>query len=118
MKVALKDGAPRSAGTVEVNVSKNGNTLEIGATGVEPAPIVLEFYDSKLTLRVYGENGQPNVSQQIRTVPNVKPEPASNEAMISGGTPSAAAYALNCVEEASKTFAAPPDFDEAAFDAA
>ena len=53
MKVKLTDGAPRSSAEVLINVSKNGNTLEVGVDGIV-APIVIEFYDGKVRLRVYG----------------------------------------------------------------
>lgn len=55
MRVKLNDGAPRSKAEVSINVSKNGNTLEIGIDGTV-APIVLEYYEGKVRLRVYGEN--------------------------------------------------------------
>jgi hypothetical protein len=113
MKVTLKDGAPRSAVTVEVNVSKNGNTLEIVAAGVDPAPIVLEFYDGKLTLRVYGEGSQPNVVQRIRTLPAPIVNPADRNpghaAILAG------AEVVQPIVDAANASA---DFDEAAFDAA
>lgn len=60
MKIALKDGAPRQSGTVDVNVSKNGNTLEISASAgtTESPPIIIEFYDGKLNARFYKPGSQ------------------------------------------------------------
>lgn len=111
MKVTLKDGAPRSVGHVEINVSKNGNTLEIGATGVEPAPIVLEYYEGKLRLRAY-EGEKVVFKADLSTTPTAKPDavaetvklPTAQETVNSVFPPPAAAPAA--------------EFDEAAFDAA
>ena len=109
MKIVLKDGAPRSTRLVEINVSKNGNTLEIGATGVEPAPVVLEFYDGKLRLRLYGTDETPDVVQSINITPNkvISVDPVS--------LPSAEVVA---VLPAPVTTKVNSDFAEAAFDAA
>lgn len=87
MKILLKDGAPRSVGHVDVNVSKKGNVLEVGPVGVIPAPIGLEYYDGKLRLRVY--QGSMRVFMVDLDVtpapepfsdpkPNSEPEPIDN----------------------------------------
>ena len=55
MRVKLTDGAPRSKAEATINVSKNGNTLEIGIDGTV-SPVVLEYYEGKVRLRVYGED--------------------------------------------------------------
>lgn len=109
MKVVLKDGAPRSTRTVEINVSKNGNTLEIGAAGVEPAPVVLEFYDGKLNLRLYSDLGVFIDSKQLDITPNVATVVAATS------SPSADVVA---VLPAAVAVEADSGFDEAAFDAA
>ena len=116
MKVTLKDGAPRHVGHVEINVSKNGNTVEIGATGVDPAPVVLEYYGGKLTLRLFGADGQPTVVQTINTTPTpVKAAPATDPAFPLAMTTAVVAVLPAAVAAASAPAA---DFDEAAFDAA
>ena len=79
MRVVLKDGAPRRLSTVEISISKYANTLEIGVIGVDPAPIVLEFYDGNLTLRAYDANGNQSVSKLINITPTptaFTPDPA------------------------------------------
>ena len=109
MKATLKDAAPRHVGHVDVNISKNGNTLEIGAVGVEPPPIVLEYYGGKLTLRVFDADGKPTVVQEISTkMTTIVAKPAVDLA-----APVIAQPALH-VATAEPT----SDFDEAAFDAA
>lgn len=63
MQINLKDGQPRKKGELAVEVRKKGNLIEIGAVGYgecEAAPgagfpIVLEYYDGKLTLRVFSD---------------------------------------------------------------
>lgn len=107
MRVTLKDGAPRSAATVVLNVSKNANTLEIGADGDEPAPIVLEFYSGKLTLRVYDAEGQPLVIKAINLVPAPAKTTATTDAPVATIAPVKLAPATQ-----------DESFDEAAFDAA
>lgn len=61
MQINLKDGQPRKKGELAVEVRKKGNLVEIGAVGYGEAaaapgqgfPIVLEYYDGKLVLRVW-----------------------------------------------------------------
>jgi hypothetical protein len=118
MKVTLKDGAPRHVGTVEINVSKAGNTVEIGATGVEPAPIVLEYYHGKLTVRLFGEDGLPTMSQEVSTTPTAKSEEALaafKDAVITDAVIKGVLVAAPVV---AGVVAPAVDFDEAAFDAA
>lgn len=145
MKVTLKDGAPRSTATVEINVSKNGNTLEIGATGVEPVPIVLEYYRGKLTLRVFGSNGTPDIVQDLSITPvpaetveslltkAIGHPPVSATQSAPVAKPSAAPVNPSALGQARAEAAKPtaqetvnavfplpatPEFDEAEFDAA
>ena len=69
MKVKLTDGAPRSKAEAVVVVSKNGNTLEVGLEGTV-APVVVEFYEGKVRLRVYGENAiKPVFMTDLTAVP-------------------------------------------------
>ena len=71
MRVKLNDGAPRSKAEVSINVSKNGNTLEIGIDGTV-APIVLEYYEGKVRLRVYGnEQSKPIFTTDLDSTPTV-----------------------------------------------
>lgn len=114
MRVTLKDGAPRSVGFADIIVSKNGNTLEIGAWGVDPAPIILEYYEGKLRLRVYGE-GESNLvlfKTDLSIVTDAEPAPESVEETLT--------KAIGCppATNPAAPLAAEAEFDESAFDAA
>ena len=119
MKVVLKDGAPRNVGHVNVNVSKTGNTLEVGIEGTI-APVVLEYYDGKFKLRVYdGQNLLFFKELSAIPAPTVEPQPV---------TLAVAASQANAIANAEIVMVAPTpvpdtvetsDDDElAAFDAA
>lgn len=120
MKVTLKDGAPRSGASVEVNVSKNGNTLEIGPAlndGGSP-PVLLEFYDSSLTVRIYDASGKLTLKQTIPCVVAREPATLKVPALAVDGSMTTAVEPVK--HEGNLTVAAPaPEDDEmAAFDAA
>jgi hypothetical protein len=67
MKIALKDGAPRTNAESTVNVSKNANTIEISAADdqADSPPVVIEFYDGKLRLRHYDPKGKVAYTAEI-----------------------------------------------------
>lgn len=125
MKVTLKDGAPRHVGHVDVNVSKNGNTIEIGAVGVEPAPVLLEFYGGKLKVRLYSANGELITEEVISTVATAlaTTNPPEGHVFTTSSTAVVVAKKPTAQETVNSVFppavASPADeFDEAAFDAA
>lgn len=121
MKVTLKDGAPRCTGQVEINVSKNGNTVEIGVTGVDPAPVVLEFYGGKLNLRLFSQDGKPIDSWSIITAPPTaySQPPSLTEAVIQSNAIAAAEIVIvGNADEHGVSVGDGAEFDETAFDAA
>ncbi|SIO37282.1 hypothetical protein SAMN05444166_4180 [Singulisphaera sp. GP187] len=122
MKVTLKDGAPRKSGQAEINVSKNGNILEIGAAGVEPAPIVIEFYEDALTIRVYEGDPDKGGKQLFKGALALKPtaptqtEDTSTKKSSAKSEPTPAPAPEPAPEPATGTL--PSDDELAAFDAA
>src|SRR5215217_89992 len=88
-KYTLKDGMPRKNGEAVLNVSKNGNLLEIGADGYGEMtaetghgfPVVIEFYNGKLTLRVFSDINSEDPTHTINLDGALesarKPEPSA-----------------------------------------
>ncbi len=125
MKVLLKDGAPRSSGSVTLNVSKHGNVLEVAFDGQEDPFVIFECYDGKLNTRVYHHEKHTLLAMSTSPVPSSTapaaslPVPAGNEAAAnestadSSGTDPSQKPALDESEEFDY-----PDEDMDAFDAA
>jgi hypothetical protein len=118
MKVSLRDGAPRSDGQAEINVSKNGNILEIGAAGVEPAPVVIEYYEGKLTIRVYGEGPVGKAPVVFKQPLSTTPTPVAAKKVEPAAEPAGAAPAATASVAAPPVAPEPTDDELAAFDAA
>lgn len=88
MKIRLKDGAPRSPAEADVNVAKNGNTIEISTieAQADAPPVVLEFYRGKLTLRVYTSTSPTQAVFELDLPYDASFGPAKAPAVAAGTT--------------------------------